>query len=128
MKIYKFRRGGDVYYIYSHEELSSEMKHSFERTSLLEILRDDENIIFIIREHYYFQHLNAVYVCKYDKSKSMLAFELLISEESFSFEWEVLGTDDEPIIKYAECQDENDRWSYFDVCKWRNSSTSIYIQ
>lgn len=112
MKIYKFRRGGDVYYVYSHEELSSETKHSFERTSLLEILRDDENIIFIIREHYYFQQLNAVYVCKYDKSKSMLAFE-----------WEVLGTDDEPIIKYAECQEKE--WGYFDVCKWCETETSF---
>ena len=70
MKIYKFRSSGDVYYVYSHEDLSSETKQTFEKTNLLEeILRNNEDIAFIIREHYYLQRLSAVYVCKYDKLK-----------------------------------------------------------
>lgn len=123
MKIYSFHRSGDTYYVYSHKELSSEEKQSFERRSLLEILRDNEDIAFIIREHFYFQLKNAVYICKYDREKSMLAFELLINEEAFSFEWKVLGTDDEPIIKYAASQEEE--WNYFDVCKWSETETSF---
>lgn len=123
MKIYSFHRAGDTYYVYSHKELSSEEKQSLERRSILEILRDNEDIAFIIREHFYFQLKNAVYICKYDREKSMLAFELLINEEAFSFEWKVLGTDDEPIIKYAASQEEE--WGYFDVCKWCETETSF---
>ena len=113
MKVYCCRFEKQKLYCYYKNELPDIEKDILETGSLSDIATNCPHILFIIQKLYYFKYPTHVTVYKYEDDS--LIGKQLVNEEAFSFEWKILGDDENPIIKFAASQTE---WSYFDVNKW----------
>lgn len=113
MKVYCTKREKQELYCYYKDELTDIEKGIIETGSLSDIAANCPHILFIIQKLYYFHYIMYITVYKYENES--LIGEQLVNEEAFSFEWEMLGDDENPIIKFAASQTE---WGYFDVNRW----------
>ena len=114
MKVYRTKREKQELYCYYKDELTDVEKDILETSGLLDIAANCPHILFIIQKLYYFKYI--MYITVYKYSEGSLIGEQLANEEAFSFEWEILGDDENPIIKFAASQTE---WGYFDVNRWK---------
>ncbi len=113
MKVYCTKLEKQELYCYYKDELTDMEKAFLESGSLSDIAANCPHILFIIQKLYYFKYPMYINVYKYEDES--LIGEQLANEEAFTFEWEILGDDENPIIKFAASQTE---WSYFDVNRW----------
>lgn len=114
MKVYCTKREKQELYCYYKDELTDVEKGILETGSLSDIAANCSHILFIIQKLYYFHY--PMYITVYRYNEGSLIGEQLTNEEAFTFEWEILGDDENPIIKFAASQTE---WGYFDVNRWK---------
>lgn len=115
MKVYCTKRERQELYCYYKDELTDVEKDILETSSLSDIAANCSHVLFIIQKLYYFKYQYPMYITVYKYEGDSLIDEQLVNEEAFTFEWKILGDDENPIIKFAASQTE---WGYFDVNRW----------